>query len=80
MWAYSIHPYNMRRSVMHTQHPTILTAARLQLQYPHIGAAGDYVGTREHPTIHNRGAVADPAHLVMIHIVGDMPSEIANYA
>ena len=32
LWAYSIHPYNMRRSVMHTRHPTILTAERLQLQ------------------------------------------------
>ena len=29
---------------------------------PHIGAAGDYVGTRGHPhQPHNRGAVADPA-------------------
>ena len=27
----------------------ILTAERLQLQLPHIGTAGDYVGTRGHP-------------------------------
>ena len=47
---------------------------------PHIGAAGDYVGTRIHPTIHNRGAVADPAEWLMIHMAGDVPSEMANYA
>ena len=32
------------------------------------------------PTIYNRGAVADPAKKDMIHMVGDMPSEMANYA
>ena len=37
-------------------------------------------GHADFPTIHNRGAVADPAHLVMIHIVGDMPSEMENHA
>ena len=31
---------------------------------PHIGAVGDYVGRqRNAPSIHNRGAVADPADL-----------------
>ena len=37
-------------------------------------------GTRGFPTIHNRGAVADPAEWFMIHKAGDMPSEMANYA
>ena len=38
------------------------------------------MGTRGHPTIHNRGAVADPVEWLMIHKAGDMPSKIANYA
>ena len=32
------------------------------------------------PTTHNRGAVADPAARYMIHMAGDMPSEMVNYA
>ena len=32
------------------------------------------------PTIHNRGAVANPAEWLMIHMAGDVPSKMANYA
>ena len=32
------------------------------------------------PTIHNRGAVANPTEWLMIHMAGDVPSKMANYA
>ena len=52
----------------------------LQMYDPTLAPQATMWGHADIPTIHNRGAVADPAEWLMIHIVGDMPSKIANYA
>ena len=41
-----------------------------------MAATVDYVGTRIHPTIYNRGAVADPAAWVARDIDTKSPEEI----